>query len=97
MLNTPTHLSHFHPKFLSLDETLACYRSISITILLFSEKHHLDIYNIYNHRSDSNHVPKANFVRFHILYRPPTQFVYKTGGEAGRDMMYTVYNNNIIL
>ena len=22
MLNTPTHLSHFHPKFLSLDETL---------------------------------------------------------------------------
>ena len=24
MLNTPTHLSHFHPKFLSLDETLVC-------------------------------------------------------------------------
>ena len=22
MLNTPTHLSYFHPKFLSLDETL---------------------------------------------------------------------------
>ena len=22
MINTPTHLSHFYPKFLSLDETL---------------------------------------------------------------------------
>ena len=25
VLNTPTHLSHFHPKFLSLDETLILY------------------------------------------------------------------------